>query len=410
MTRQHTNRFFAGLVAALLLGSGCRTPLHPSAKRHLLRAVGQTLSRRAYVYGTDFSRVHWREMQMTEQTRLDNAETDEEFAVAVQSVLDGYGVSHLDCVSPARAAERRRGKRSGIGVLGVELSDGILAAGVVVGSPAEQAGIQRGDLILRIDGRAARMRKQFRGILGQRRRLEWLRDGSLYTADLIQSEFRRASPDEMVWLDDHIAWIKIHSFSKRLYSRRQVDQFFATAADARGIILDLRGNLGGYVNHVEHLAGQVLNRGTRLSIIVDRNTVDDYHRKHGAAALTLADLAVYADDVLTATAPRGHSPYQGKLVVLVDSLSGSGGELLPAALQEWGRAEIIGAVSFGRVLLANYFSLPRRFRLHLPIGEVLTPSGKRLEGVGVQPDIVLTHREAANDDYIIALAREAILR
>ena len=402
--------FVLASIGALVLVSGCQTSLDGFAKRRVLNAVGRTISKKAYAHDVDFSQERWRELYTDEQSLFDEAETDEDFAEAIQTVLDEYGLSHLDCYSAARAANRRHGRRTGIGVLGVELDDGILAAGVVAGSPAEEAGIKRGDLILSVDGAPARKRKQFRGETGQVRQLEWLHDGMPKSADVVQARFRRASPDELTWLDDDIAWIKVHSFSKSLYRRRQVEGFFKEAADAQGVILDLRGNLGGYVHNVSHLAGQVLDRKTCISVIIYRDTVAKFRRKNPDAPGSMAELIAYTDETLLAAARLNHVPYRGKLVVLVDSLSGSGGELLPAALQELGRAEVIGAVSFGKVLLATTYGLPRGFRLHVPIGEIVTPGGQRIEGTGVQPNVLLTHRETADDDHVIALAREAILR
>ncbi len=410
MTSKRSRWVLAGAIGALFLVPGCHAPLNASAKKRVLDALGRTMSKRAYVYGVDFSQDRWRAMVAAEQGCLDSAETDSAFAAAVEGVLEHYDVSHLHCFTSVQAAERRHGRHTGIGVLGVELEDGILAASVIVGSPAEHAGIQRGDLLLSVDGVVARKRKQFSGELGQVRRLEWVRGGSPQSAEVIHAKFRRASPDELVWLDDNIAWIKIHSFAKKLYHRPQVEQFFVEAAEARGIILDFRSNLGGHVSNVAHLAGHVLDEKIPISVVINRKTLDAYHRNHDTRDASMEDLAAHAEKTLAAAARRNGPPYRGKLVVLVDSLSGSGGELLPGAIQELGRGPVIGSVSIGRVLLADNFGLPRGFRLQLPIGEALTPGGQRIEGVGVQPDVRLTPHQAADDDYIISLAREAILR
>jgi len=62
------------------------------------------------------------------------------------------------------------------------------------------------------------------------------------------------------------------------------------------------------------------------------------------------------------------------------------------------------------VSIADTFGLPRGFRLHRPDGEIPTPGGQRIDGVGVQPDVLRTPRQMADDGGIISLARAAILR
>ncbi len=141
-----------------------------------------------------------------------------------------------------------------------------------------------------------------------------------------------------------------------------------------GLILDLRGNPGGDFDVRKTLAQQ---------FVTERTLFWKYESRNGVRK-------VYLDP------PR--NPYRGKLVILVDELSGSSSEEFAGGLQAIGRATIIGQQTAGKVLTMKVVPLPEGALFVYPDSRTLTARGNVLEGVGVVPDIP------------VALEKEALLR
>lgn len=159
-------------------------------------------------------------------------------------------------------------------------------------------------------------------------------------------------------------------------------------ASSRGLILDLRTNTGGTEDQVARVASALLADGLIVQSAVQRNRTPVVRR--------------------TARSDR----YQGPVAVLVGMRTASAAEMFAAALQEHHRAIIVGERTAGAVLAAPTYPLPDGGRLTIPTWDIRTPSGKRLEGVGVMPDIhasptLIAIREGR--DLIVEAAEEALL-
>jgi C-terminal processing protease CtpA/Prc len=136
-----------------------------------------------------------------------------------------------------------------------------------------------------------------------------------------------------------------------------------------GLVIDVRGNIGGSDEDLKRIAGRLLGNDVSIGTIFGRGTTDD----------------------LRTNAARH---YTGPLVVLVGPSSASAAEVLAAAVQDHSRGKIIGRTTNGSVLASRHFPLPDGGHVQVPTHDFLRIDGRRIEGVGVEPDIdVMPTRE-----------------
>jgi carboxyl-terminal processing protease len=154
-----------------------------------------------------------------------------------------------------------------------------------------------------------------------------------------------------------------------------VDPFVQRAMDAfrsaDGIVLDLRGNLGGLAAMVMGISGHFLGEPVLLGRMKTRD----------------ADLHFTANPRRVSANGAAVEPYAGRLAVLIDELTGSASECFTGALQSLGRARVFGTRSMGQALPALFDRLPNGDVLVHAFGDFVTASGVRLEGRGVVPDV-----------------------
>jgi carboxyl-terminal processing protease len=161
-----------------------------------------------------------------------------------------------------------------------------------------------------------------------------------------------------------IAYIRIFSFTRRTPEELQEAIDAAEARGVSGILLDVRSNPGGLLVETTQIADMFLDDGV-IVIEVDRD-----------------------GNELTASAQPGQSTLL-PIVMLQDEFSASGSELLAAALQENGRATIIGTPSFGKGTVNHVRELSNGGAVYISIARWLTPDRNLIEGLGVTPDIVV---------------------
>lgn len=398
------------IVLALFVGlAGCVPPREDGRLASAVASeVGSTLKQHAFASGIDFTR--WEEQLSAHADSLERAHSDEEIATVLNHALSSFGCSHLSILTPLEAEERSAGIRTGPGMTTQAIDGGLLVCAVVEDGPAAEAGLLRGDLVTEVDG-GPPTGESLRGAPGDRRALRWRSRGLEVTGALVLREHRRASPDRITFLDDGTALIAIHSFSTNLYDRARIKRLFDEAQPAPRLILDLRSNKGGNAANVEHLLTQIVAITKGVCVDIYREDADETRRLHPERAPTPAEIVTcVAPDGRSVTAPADDSIYAGPLAVLVDSQCGSGGELAPYSLQRLGRAVIVGSPTPGKVRIGDNHTLVGGFELQTPIGEYVASDGSIIEGVGVEPDVLLSFTETASDPVVIAAALRALSR
>lgn len=279
-----------------------------------------------------------------------------------------------------RAFEEGLGRTySGVGIY-LELIDGrVTVVSVVPRSPAFRAGLKEGDILLAVDGCQVKglpleeVVLLIRGEEGTRVELVVWRGPNLMRFILKREKISLPSV-EYFWKDEGLALVKIYNFN--LGSAEEMDKLLERleAGGARGVILDLRSNQGGYLE--EALGALSLLREGVLLKARERNTG--------------------WRDIFSSEKAR----YEFPAVVLVDSRTASAAEIMAAALKDSGGALLAGEVTFGKGTVQTLFTLEQGGYLKLTTAEFASPRGRPVEGVGVEPHFLI---EGGEDPLEVAL-------
>ncbi len=270
--------------------------------------------------------------------------------------------------------ESIEGQFSGIGLwIRSDESGAVSVAGIVPSSPAEFAKIQNGDVIESVDG-ISTLNKQLAEVAsllsGEKNTNAILavkrNDESL--SFIVNRTNIKTNPVTAKILKDGVISIAITEFNRG--SARALRAALASIGQERtGVILDLRGNPGGLLVEATDAAGAFLNGGL----------VVEFHKSGKSPEVFNA---------------LGNGDSKTPLVVIVDRGTASAAEVVAAALQDRNRAIIVGEKTFGKATVQDSQSLSNGAEIELTVGYYITPSGKKLDGQGIEPDIEVSSTEA----------------
>jgi carboxyl-terminal processing protease len=266
---------------------------------------------------------------------------------------------------------------------------------VYEGTPAQQAGLHAGDVLVRIDGQPVaglaldEMTGLVRGPAGTGVEIV-IRRGDIrqeLTFSVQRAEIHLQFVKDRVVQDD-IGYVSLRGFPEpSVVDMIEQDVASFEAQGVHGLVLDLRGNSGGRIDVGTRLLGHFLPSGTTVYQEVDRGGQNSSH------------------------STRGGSQYDLPLVVLVDGGTASMGEIFASAVQEYRAATIIGTNTAGSVAAAQVFGLPDGSGLQVTVFEILSADGKPLNKVGVVPDEVIAPDAAdiaQGSDPVLARAVEIL--
>jgi carboxyl-terminal processing protease len=276
------------------------------------------------------------------------------------------------------------GSFEGIGAY-VSKDDGQLTIiSPIAGSPAEQAGIKARDMILEIDGESTDdftvtdAVLKIRGPKGTTVTLLIQHEGESEPVELqiVRDQITEPSVDYEA-LADNIGYIQITQFASSTVADFQAALSDTVGNGSKGLVLDLRGNPGGFLDVVADIADEFLDTGIILYESTDSLDIfDQWSAEPGGLAVSMP------------------------LVVLVDAGSASGSEVLAGALQDHGRAAIIGTQTFGKGSVNQPRKLGDGSALYLTTARWLTPDKHLIEGIGITPDYVVEFSEEDWDNGI----------
>jgi len=262
--------------------------------------------------------------------------------------------------------ENNTGTYAGIGVQITTLNEVITVTAVFRDTPAEESGLQVGDRIIAVNDESTEgwttgdASNAIRGEVGTTVDLTIARQG--LTAPLRPTVRRDSVHVEAAQADivgSNIAYIALDRVARG--SADEVEAALSKFSDARGFILDLRGNPGGYLDESLSISDLFLPEGARLASAESRVP--------GEAGRSL-------DESWTAEIP---DRVPGKpVIVLVDRYSASASEIVAGALQDHDRALVIGERTFGKGVFQNVFRLTETRHLRITTGEWFTPLGRSL--------------------------------
>ncbi len=288
----------------------------------------------------------------------------------VQSLGDPYS-EYFDPKSAQSFKEDVQGSFSGIGAeIGVRDNQLIVVA-PLKGTPAEQAGLKPKDKILLIDATSTEnigVEKAVSLIRGKENstvKLTILRDGWDKPKEIpITRKTVEAPTLDFKMVGGNIAYVQLYQFNanaERLFWNATQK---AALAHAQGMILDLRGNPGGYLDVAVGLSGMFVPRGT---VVV---------KEEGRDGVLLDTLRADGDEALV------HMP----VVILIDKGSASAAEILAGALRDIRHTKLVGETSFGKGTVQQFMDLHDGSVVKLTIAHWVLPSGRILDHDGLKPD------------------------
>lgn len=386
-----------------LLSSTIVAQLSQEIRDDVVESIADRLKKRGYAASTTFQDID--SVFYHFKSQIDTTTSLNSFVVVLNSVLETYGLSHFTVWDPEYVRSRAKASETALGARFSKTDHGYFVNTVMRKSPAADAGIRRGDLLITVNEEKLQNSDALYGQDGDEIEIDLVRDGDTLRRTLRFFPHRPYSRDSLYWIEDGVAVIEVHSFRRNLYDRALIESFFAQVANARGLILDLRSNGGGYSEHVRHLLAMIIEPGTTCQYVVHREEYDRFVARENREPSSLHELALYVNNRFDPMRmARDHTMYSGPLVVLVDERCGSGGDVFPACVQDVERGVVIGHITAGKVLAGDIIDLPLGMQLLYPTGEAIRLNGTRLEGNGVSPDLVMRREDAANDQRIMKAA------
>jgi len=326
--------------------------------------------RRLAVFGDIYERVRAQYVTEPDEKKL------------VESAINGM-LSSLDPHSSymdAEAAKDMRANTKGeFGGLGIEVTmenDVVKVIAPIDETPAWDAGVMAGDLIVKIDGEDLRGQTlseavdKMRGEVGTEITLTIVREGVAQPLDIVIKRAIIKVRAVRHRVEGDVGYIRIIQFTEQTMS----DLEKAIAAiraevkdeDLKGYVLDMRLNPGGLLDQAVHVSDAFLERGEIVSI-----------RGRTSQEVTRFD------------SEPGDLTMNKPVIVLVNGGSASASEIVAGALQDQRRATVLGTRSFGKGSVQTIIPLGENGALRLTTALYYTPSGRSIQGKGITPDIVV---------------------
>ncbi len=267
------------------------------------------------------------------------------------------------------------GRFGGIGVEVETRDDKLVVLAPIEGSPADRAGVLSGDVIEAVDGKDPgaepidKLVKRLRGLPGSHVKVAIRRPG---VADAIQLDLVRAIVDVVSvsskLLKDRVAYVRVAQFQEHTH-----DELLDAVARLRqraggrlaGVLLDLRNDPGGLVDQAADVADEFIDHGVIYTTRHRGQVVEEVKARAGGAL---------------ATEP---------CVALVNQYTASAAELVVGALQDLGRASVVGQPTFGKGSVQAIIALPDGAGMRLTVSRYYTPSGHAIQADGVHPDVAV---------------------
>lgn len=265
------------------------------------------------------------------------------------------------------------GSITGIGAeLGTDANNDLVIVSPLSGYPADKAGLKPKDVIAAIDGKSTQglgvdaAVSKIRGTVGTKVTLSIMRDGGTpFDLSIIRQQITIPSVKSEV--DGNIGYLKISQFTNDTVGLAQKAAQDFKAKGVKGVVLDLRGNPGGYLSASVDVSSLWLSQGQtvvserRGSTIISTEYATDNNLLHGLPT-----------------------------VVLIDAGSASASEITAGALHDNGAATLVGETSFGKGSVQEVENLTGGGELKVTIAHWYTPDGKNINKQGIKPDVQVT--------------------
>ncbi|MBR0490981.1 MAG: S41 family peptidase [Clostridia bacterium] len=306
---------------------------------------------------------------------------------AIKGYIEGLNDPYTEYISKEEMKdylEDTKGNFVGIGIYMAKNTDKnmIQVLGTINGTPAEEQGIQPGDLIKSVDGieytadDLNTISEKIKGEEGTIVKLEILRD-----TEILNFEFTRkkivVNQVKGSIVNDNIGYIPIFSFNED--TSKQFKEAFEKlqAQNIKGLIIDLRNNGGGIVSEALNIADYIADKDSVLLYEVDKNGKEEIKKAKQDPIINMP------------------------IVVLVNKNTASSSEILSGALKDLGKAKIVGTKTYGKGVIQEILTLPDGSGLKITTEEYQTPNRNKIHKIGVEPDIVVELPETVTNIFSV---------
>lgn len=375
-----TNILLIASIAVLLFGTGYKIGARyspSSAKVEKISTSGKDI---------DFS-MFWKVWDTVEKKYVDKKKVDTKkmYYGAIKGMVASVEDPYTFFLTPDENKQSKdglEGKFEGIGAqLGMK-DNRVVVIAPLKNSPSEKAGIQAGDIIIKVDNATiigmplTQVVSKVRGDKGTKVHLTMEREAKEIEFDVVRDTIRVESVetklDEKVSVCtsncDRVAYLKLNQFGDNTVDEweQKVAEIKAkwNSGTIKGLVLDLRDNPGGYLESSVYLAGEFLEQG---KLVVKQESIS-YENK---------------DYYVT----RRGSLLDIPMTILINRGSASAAEILSGALRDHKRATLIGEKSFGKGSVQEAIDLGDGMGLHVTVAKWVMPKGEWINGKGIEPQI-----------------------
>lgn len=382
-------------VLALCLPNFAAAQISFADRSKTFNKVWETINKK--YYDPNFNGVDWNKIREDYRPRIEAAKDDKEFYALIKQMVGELHDAHSSFRTLPEAELHHKKQSVRIGLQVKEIEGKIVVASVAPNSEAAKANVQPGMIITAIDGRnsldaLAEAKTQIKSSTPRAVRLFALRQlflGQPETSIKLGLMDKTGTATEITLTRRVEPWSNSPLVSRSLASGIgyiKFDRFFepivkpykkalADLKDTKGLIIDLRENGGGDVSVVQEMVSWLFGKKVPFGKLATRS---------GDSAKFLG-ISLLDEEV----GDPKKQLYSAPIIVLTSGNSASGAEVFSAVLQENERAKIVGQQSCGCVLGVRRQSDVKEGELQLSELNVISPKGKRYEGIGVTPDLII---------------------
>lgn len=284
------------------------------------------------------------------------------------------------------------GNYVGIGIyMSVDENNNVVVVSPIKDTPAEQAGLEAGDVIVNVDDESVLgvssdvVSSKIKGEEGTKVKLTVLRDNE-YLDFEVERKAIKVYHVESEMLENNIGYISLLTFDEGCADEFKEAYNNLKSEGAQKIILDLRNNTGGLVDEALSIADMILPKDTNVLITVD---------SQGNKEISKSENDPIVDTNIN-------------IVVLVNEYSASASEILVGALKDNNRATVVGKTTYGKGVIQSVFMLTDGSALKLTVNEYFTPNETKINKVGISPDYEVDLNTETEDDEQLNKAIELL--
>ena len=301
---------------------------------------------------------------------------------AIQGMLAATGDKHTSYMDPQQfkqANTEMQGEYTGIGAWVDTTGDYVEIISPMKGSPAEAAGLKAQDQVLAVNGEDMTgipgdlVLKRILGPAGDTIVLTIKRGEETFDVSITRAVIQ-IPVVEYEMRDDGVGYVALYTFNELATQKLREALTDLLSQNPKGIVFDLRGNGGGYLVTAVEVTSEFLKDGVVLYEEYGDGSRDSYPVQKGGLATEIP------------------------LVVLIDGGTASASEITAGALQDYGRAKLVGMTSYGKGSVQNWIPLKtEEGGVRITIARWLTPNGHQIDSIGLTPDLVVDYTQEDAD-------------